>query len=262
MRLEKVKIMTKKINTATLTEAEVKMLTDLAAMDPAVTAPVFAALAAEPVAPEEEAAPAPVRALSEILNEIGADARTAMIVQINTSFDDRAAHETSVNPANGNIHATLKKCRVKMALPGIAGLMLATNTSPDVINRSISEGSRFNVYAIDKMNDLLHGLNSGHFKNAINQAVMRSLFKFRAAGVPFTGIAAAAAASDKVVVDKAIKGLLVRHTVSAATAPTQSSSTMTALQALGVVANKGTAKHPIWELTNSSVTEAMQKVFA
>ncbi len=213
-------------------------------------------------APEEVVEAAPVRALSEILNEIGADDRTAMVVKINTAFDERAAHETAVNPANGNIHATLKKCRAKMALPGIAGLMIATSVSPEVINRSISEGSRFNVYAIDKLNDLLHGLNSGHFKNAINQAVMKSLFKFRAAGVPFTGIAAAAAASDKVVVDKAIKGLLVRHTVSAATAPTQSSSTMTALQALGVVANKGTAKHPIWELTSTSVTEELFRRFA
>lgn len=203
----------------------------------------------------------PAKTLTELVQDVTDADRGQMLAKIEAQFVEREDFERTLNPGNSNIQDTLKKQRKKMALPGIAGMMLATNVDPGIINRSISEGKRFNVYAIDKLNDLLHGLNSGHFKNEINLAVMRSLFKFRAAGVPFTGIAAAASASDKVVVDKALKGLLVRHTVSASTAPTQSSSTMSALQALGVVTNKGSAKYPIWELTDAPVTKALEAKF-
>lgn len=230
--------------------------------------PAAAPAVTEAQAPAEVQAEAPAetvidtRTISEILSEIAEEDRAPMLLHINEAFDERATFELVHNPLNGNIQDTLKKQRTKMALPGIAAMMMATNVSPDVINRSMSEGKRFNVYAIDKLNDLLHGLNSGHFKNAINIAVMRSLFKFRAAGVVFTGAASLAAASDKVVVDKQMKELLIRHTVSAATAPTQASSTMAALSAIGAVTNKGSVKFPIWELTSNPVTKALEAKFA
>jgi hypothetical protein len=225
---------------------------------------IVAQMAAELEAPvtEEPVAPVTVVSLPEALQNVTEDAKAQMLTRIGTEFDLRAAHELATNPANGNIQDTLKKQAKKMALPGIAAMILATNVDPGVINRSISEGKRFNVYAIDKLNDLLHGLNSGHFKNEINQAVMRSMFKFRKAGVAFTGTAALAAASDKVIVDNALKGLLVRHTVAAATAPTQSSSTMSALIAIGAVVNKGSAKYPIYELTNAPVVKELEAKFA
>lgn len=262
--------MTKKINTPAqeLNDADLGVI---AALEPELMqAMEMTAIDTNPAAVDDdhpaedmldEAVPAD-KTLTELVAEVSEEDRNKMLVKIGSEFDMREAHELSTNPGNSNIQDTLKKQRKKMALPGIAGMLVATNTTPEVINRSISEGKRFNVYAIDKMNDLLHGLNSGHFKNEINAAVMRSLFKFRKAGVSFTGLAAAAAASDKVIVEKELKGLLVRHTVSASTAPTQSSSTMSALQALGVVVNKGSAKYPIWELTNAPIVHALEKQFA
>lgn len=257
--------------------------TKTAKKDQTVDTAVVAAMAAELEAPHQiDANPAavdddhpavdmkvaeaepevPAVPLSEALQNVTDDDRAKMLTRIGAEFDQRAAFELANNPANTNIQDTLKKQAKKMTLPGIAGMIIATNVDPSVINRSISEGKRFNVYAIDKLNDLLHGLNSGHFKNEINQAVMRSMFKFRKAGVQFTGVAALAAASDKVQVDKAMKDLLVRHTVAAATAPTQSSSTMSALIAIGAVVNKGTAKYPIYELTNAPVVKELEKKFA
>lgn len=244
--------MTKKIS---LAKTDAQMLND-------ADLSVIAALEPELMEAMSEEAPAEEKTLPELVQAINEDDRAHMLIRIGTEFDIREAHEMSTNPGNDNIQKTLKKQRSKMALPGIAGMMLATNVNPELINRSIAEGKRFNVYAIDKLNDLLHGLNSGHFKNEINIAVMRSLFKFRKAGVSFTGIAAAAAASDKVQVDAQMKALLVRHTVSASTAPTQSSSTMSALQALGVVVNKGSAKYPLWELTSAPVVKELEAKFA
>ena len=233
------------------------------AIDPSVLAQMASELEA-PVA-DEPAAPVtdePQKTLAELLNDVTEEDKTLMLARIAKAFDTRAATEQAQNPANTNIQDTLKKGIKKMALPGIAAMICATGVDPDVINRSIVEGKRFNVYGIDKLNDLLHGLNSGHFQNAINQAVMRSMFKFRKAGVAFTGMMVQAAISDKVIVDKAMNALLVRHTVSAATAPTQASSTMNALVALGVVVNKGSAKYPIWELTNAPVVAELEKRFA
>lgn len=203
-----------------------------------------------------------VRDLGELVKEVTTDQVGERLVAINTAFDARVTYERTAQPGNDSIQDRLKSYRKKMALPGIAALLVATNVDPEFINRTITEGKRFNIYAIDKVNDLLHGLNSGTFRNAINQAVMKSLFKFRKAGVPFTGLAAIAAVSDKVKCDKALTANLVRHTVSAATAPTQASSTMNALQVLGVVTNKGSAKFPIWELQETPVTKAIEKLLA
>ncbi len=249
--------MTKKI---TLAKTDAQILND---MDLSVIAALEPELAAEAeVAPTPAPEVVETMTLPELVQNVAEVDRNLMLARIAAEFDVRAGYELGVNPENTNIQDTLRKQNRKMALPGIAGMMLATNVDPALINRSIAEGKRFNVYAIDKLNDLLHGLNSGHFKNEINIAVMRSLFKFRKAGVSFTGVAAAAAASDKVQVDAQMKALLVRHTVSASTAPTQSSSTMSALNALGVVTNKGSAKYPIWELTSNPVVAELEKQFA
>jgi hypothetical protein len=243
---------------------KVKTEASVEAIDTSVLAQMASELEAPPaeILIDEPATPVTVVSLPEALQNVTEEDKAQMLTRIGSEFDARAATEKAANPANTNIQDTLKKQAKKMALPGIAAMILATNVDPGVINRSIIEGKRFNVYAIDKLNDLLHGLNSGHFKNEINQAVMRSMFKFRKAGVAFTGLAALAAASDKVIVDNALKGLLIRHTVAAATAPTQSSSTMSALIAIGAVVNKGSAKYPIYELTNAPVVDELAKKFA
>ncbi len=205
---------------------------------------------------------APQLPLADILAQVTDADRATMLGHIAVTFDNRRAFETLHAAANTSIQEKLAAYEKKMALPGIAGLMIATNVDPNFVNREAVAGKRFNVYGIDKLNDLLHGLNSGHFKNAINLAVMRSMFKFRKAGMAFTGQAVLGAVSDKVKVDKAMAAVLVRHTVDAGTAPTQSSSTMNALSVLGVVTNLGSQKFPIWQLTDAPVTKKLEALLA
>lgn len=214
---------------------------------------------AEEAAEDDTAAPLP---LMDIVAAVSVEEAAVMSASVNTAFDERGAYEALTNPANDTIQDKLKGYRGKLTTPGIIGLMVATNIDAAFLNRSMNEGKRFNVYSVDKLADLLHGINSGHMKNAINIAVMKSLFKFRAAGMAFTGLAAQAAASDKVKVEKGMTALLVRHTVAAGTAPTQSSSTMNALSVLGVVVNKGSQKFPLWELTDAPVVERLRVVLA
>lgn len=232
-----------------------------AASDPA---PAKAAAAAEEEQPatvslEVEHVPGDFKEMTEAVED--AD-KTVMAAAVQSEFDRRLSFELTKNPGNEKMKTNLAGYAKKMTTLPLAGVLCATDIDPGFINREISAGKRYNVYAIDKVNDILSRLETGHGKNEINAAVMRSLFKFRAAGVPFTGLMAVAAASDKVKVEKAMEALLVRYTVSPNTAPTQASSTMNALQTLGIVINRGTAKFPVWVLTDTPQTRRLEEVLA
>lgn len=173
------------------------------------------------------------------------------------ALDERIAYE-AVN-GHPNIQKTLAAVRRELIQERAARAMLVTGFSETEINRQIHSGKRFNVYALGKLADALRGLSGGAVTNAINNACMRTLFKFRAAGVPFTFETAKAAASDKIRVDAAIKNLLVRHSVSAGTAPTQASSTMQAMVSLGLVNATG-GKNPTYTLTNHPAVAKLEEV--
>lgn len=185
----------------------------------------------------------------------------ATVARIEKGFDERAAFEALNAPANSSIQDKLKGYRKKLAAPGFAALSHAAAIDPNFMNTSPSGGAkRFNVYAIDKVADLAQALTSGSIRNAVNKAIVASMLRCAEAGVPFTMVAAQAAASANLKVDKALGSVLVRHTVSPSTAPTQASSTMAALQVMGAVRNTGTPKHPVYELTDSAVADRLREV--
>ena len=184
-----------------------------------------------------------------------------MVLDLADELDARAAYEREVGPDNESIHKSLKKARAAfVASKDTARVLLATNTTAGFINRSVSEGARYNVYALGKLADLVKGLTEGQISNAINLACMKSLFALRNAGVPFTSKAAKAAASDKIHdIDAAVKKHLIRHTVSASTAPTQASSTMQALETLGIVTRSGSVRDSVWNLTDHPAVKKLEE---
>lgn len=204
---------------------------------------------------------AEARNFDSILAAIPEEDKKAMAQKISEAIDARIARLQRERPDNTTQPATLNKCRNKLALPSRAAVLIATGTDASFIDDSRTNGNHYNVYAIDKVADLVATLAGDGMRNAINRAITRSLFQFRAAGEKFTGEHAKAAASDKIrLSDKRIEKLLIRHTVSAGTAPTQSSSTLQALQTLGIVKNTGTTKFPIYELTNSPQTAKLEEM--
>ena len=182
------------------------------------------------------------------------------VFAIKHAVDDREAFEREKNEENANIQRTLKKVRSALVTKRAARVLLATQTAPHFINRSIHQGNRYNVYALGKYADLVYGLTGGAISNAINIACMKSLFRFRAAGLQFTGEMARAAASNKIRVDAAVRAHLVRHTVSESTAPTQASSTMQALATLGVVRVTGSTRNPVYEVVDGPVTRKLEEL--
>lgn len=215
------------------------------------------------VEPKTEAEP---QSWDATLEALPADKVEETVFATAAAFDDRSAFERAKDPDNTNIQRTLKKARAQMVTRRAAQVMLATNVDPATINRVFHEGSRYNVYALGKLADVIFGLTKnpehqqGQITNAINLACMRSLFQFRAAGMQFTGELAKAAASDKIRVEAAIRSHLVRHTVSASTAPTQASSTMQALTTLGIVKKSGSHRNPTFDLADTPVVAKLHEL--
>ncbi|RWJ03483.1 hypothetical protein [Mesorhizobium sp.] len=189
------------------------------------------------------------------------DAIEATRTVIAGAFDERAAFQRAKDSDNETIHRSLNKSRAKLIQEKAVACLLATSTAPDFITDSMHQGSAYNVYAADKLCDIVGALNGDVMHNAINIAVMKSLFAFRAANETFTGEMAKAACSKQIrIATPSLAKLLVRHTVSPPTAPTQASSTMQALQTLGIVVNKGSQKYPAYHLTDSPQTRRMEAV--
>lgn len=186
--------------------------------------------------------------------------KEAKKAEVVAEFASRKEFEKAQPGCSSKMVPNLEAEEKKMATIGAAGLFLAMDIDPSFINREVSTGSRFNVYAFQKVNDLIVALDGGFMQNAINRAIVASLFNFRDTGIPFTGAAALAAASDKVKADRAMTKHLVRHTVSANTASTQKSSTMTALKTLGIVVNTGTRGQEVWQLTDTPQTRRLEEV--
>lgn len=182
-----------------------------------------------------------------------------MTTDLLAAFADRAKYEREANPNNDNIQKTISKC-IKGITPGIVKALVVNGTIADYINESEVTGKRRNVYALEKLRDILYGAVTGYPQNAINQAILVSMVKLDDLKLPFTGAVAKACASDKVAVDPTYKPHLRRHTVAEGTASTQMSSTMTALEVLGVVKNTGTRQHPIFELTATPLAQRLVEV--
>lgn len=209
--------------------------------------------------PAEEQPPEPT--FSDLIQAIDEEAADAMVHRINNAVTDRERFETLKSDTTGktNIHSTLTKVRSSLVTKRAAKVFIACNVDPSFINREIHGGSKYNVYALGKIADIVRGLTGDKVTNAINLACMRSLFRFRAAGVAFTLDMAKAACSKNIRVESAIAHHLVRHTVSPSTAPTQASSTMQALETLGVVEETGNKKNPTFSVTEHPVVKFLDE---
>lgn len=206
--------------------------------------------------------------LGELLQLQNDQAVEATVVEIAGQIDDRSGFEAHTASMEGkddaNIQRTLKKVRTQMVTKRAARLLLAVNVTPGFINRQVHTGSAYNVYALGKLGDLIYGVTDGVVANAINQACMRSLFAFKAAGVPFTMECAKASASKQYAkkIDAAVRKHLVSHTVSTTTAPTQASSTMQALCTLGVCKTNGVGKNPTYTVQDTPLAHKLEAMMS
>ena len=206
--------------------------------------------------------------LNDLINAVPSGAAEKMVFRIADAIDERATFEYNKKPDNLKIQSTLKKARTQMVTLRAAKLLVAVNCDTAWMNRSVHEGSRYNVYAYGKLSDVVYGVTGGVISNAINIHVMRSLFAVSKAGLTFDLEAAKGACSRDYVrknpdeFTSAVKRLLISYTVGATTAPTQASSTMQALTTLGVVRRYGSSKNPSYALVDGPLTRQLQEKLA
>lgn len=243
-------------------KAEAEAAAELAALEAATNSATSddGQIVIEATAPELPAVEHVPGDLKTIKNSYNLEEKQAKKDEIVIEFGVRKDFEKAQPGLSSKMIPNLEAEEKKMATIGAAGIFLAMDIDPSFINREVSTGSKFNVYALQKVNDLIVALDGGFMQNAINRAIVMSLFNFRDAGVPFTGQAALCAVSDKIKADRAITKHLVRHTVSANTASTQKSSTMTALKTLGIVTNSGPRGQEVWTLTDTPATRRLEEV--
>ena len=204
------------------------------------------------------------KGFQEIVAALDPENVMTMAHSIASQFDERVDFQRKKAPdGNASIERTLLAGRKELATLRGAKLLIAANVTPDFVNREVHDGSRYNVYAFGKIADIARSLIEGvTLSNAINNAVIKSLFRCKKAGVGFTLEIAKAAASDKIRIDPTISRHLVRHSVAASTAPTQASSTMQGLETLGVVRIQGSRRNPTYEVLNTPIAQALETMFS
>jgi hypothetical protein len=210
-------------------------------------------------APAADEADAP-RSFAELFDAVNDTDVVITQQELSAAFADRAAYERVSNPNNDNIQKTLSKVQRGHLAHGVSKAMRAIGLDTNYLNKSEVSGKRRNVYALEKLQDMIYGAINGHMKNAINIAVLVSMVKLERAQLDFTGAVAKACASDKMPIETHLKGLLRRHTVSESTASTQSSSTMTALEDLGAVVNLGSQKFPRWVFSDAPIAKRLREI--
>lgn len=187
--------------------------------------------------------------------------KAELAAQLDTriDFEERKSLETGKD----NIFRNLAKTRGKLvAAYAPSATFAALDIDPVFFNRVLHDGSRYSVYAANKLADLCEGLVNSGLANAINQAIVRSLFAVEASGGQFTMELAKAACSKQYRTDSPYVRNLIRHTVAPATAPTQASSTMQALQTLGVVRLVSSRKNAAYEVVDGPATRRLKEVIA
>jgi len=199
--------------------------------------------------------------LSEVIAAIDEEQAKTYAIQVGAALSDREAFEKARPDYKDRILKSLDKARRNLATVRAARVLIAAGVDPNFLNRSVHEGARYNVYALDKLSDIVNGLITGNeVGNAINRACMVSMFRARANGVTWNMKLAKAAASKQVPVDSAVKKWLLRHTVSPSTAPTQASSTMQALATIGIVSAVGSVKDPSYVILDTPMARAAEQV--
>lgn len=208
-------------------------------------------------ADDEDQAPAvdPNATFQDLFDAISDTEAKDATDQLLAAFAQRAQYEREKNPANEKIQTTISGL-IKGVTPGVVKAMIVSKTDAGVVNKMEVSNNRRNVYALQKMRDILYGAITGTPTNAVNRAILRSMVKLGDVQIPFTGEIAKCCVSDKLALPNAnLAAHMVRHTVAEGTASTQMSSTMTALEDLGAVTNKGSRQHPIFEFTETPLAK-------
>jgi hypothetical protein len=162
------------------------------------------------------------------------------IASLNAAFEARKEYEIAHGKdASANIHKTLSKVRKSMTRDVVATCLLASNVDADFINASVRASNRFNVYAIEKVDNIACALLKAESVNHYTRAILATALAFEKNDLVMTRDEARSACSLALKVKDAKREKLVskyKKHIDASTASTQSSSSLEALVTFNILA--------------------------
>ncbi len=189
--------------------------------------------------------------------------------KVKLAFDERSRFEltrTASGAAGKPILEKLSKRQAAMSQPNVIRAMMELGVDPNFINGTKSKdgnGSRFNVYAIDKAIKIAQFLMLADKLPGVLNACLKSMVNFKEAGEVFTRTFAEAAVCDKIRLESSAGAkLLMRHTVDKNTASTQTSSNMRVLEAFGLIVSKGSNRNATYEFADTNQAKSLQQLVA
>lgn len=200
--------------------------------------------------------------VKELVSNVTPEQRDQKALELRTELQTRIdAEKASSAGITAKMLGILERGQKELTIPGVAAILHALDIDSAFVNRSLRNGDRFNVYALDKIREVVAGLGLGFIKNEVIRNVLISMFRFQDAGLVFTGDHIAAAISKDWKVDRKGAALLSRHTMSSGTAPTQKSQMSNLLQVLGIAtSNKRQGKLEVFTLTDTPQTRRLKEI--
>lgn len=199
---------------------------------------------------------------TSLFQKVTADEITKFADDLTMAFAERIVFERS-KPAGGDgIVAKLESALKRLQREGNVKALIVAKVKPSFVNESHNKGSRYNVYAVDKLVDLTSALAGGTIGNKINAAIVQSLAACEKHNIPFGGETALAAVSNKIRIAGELNDILFRHNVDQSTASTQKSSTLKALQTLGAVKNVSTGRAGVYRLNQTPASRRLLEAAA
>lgn len=161
---------------------------------------------------------------------------SAYVNEINARID----YERSKNAANDSIVDTLNSVAKTFAHETIANVLIASNVSASIVNRQERINARFNVYSLEKIENIARNICAVASLNHYTLAILKSAVALEASERKLTHRDAVCACSASVKHtdsqrEKILKSTRYAKHTSANTASTQASSSLNALVAFNVL---------------------------
>jgi hypothetical protein len=160
------------------------------------------------------------------------------VASLNAAFDARTEYETSKNAENANMLKNLTSYRKSMTHEACATILMQCNIDANFINRQERINARFNVYAIEKVDNVARFLAKVERLNHYTLAIVKSAIKLSELNMSLThDDAQSACSSDLKSSDMRKRKHIVHYArvVAKNTASTQSSSSINALQMFDIL---------------------------
>jgi len=177
--------------------------------------------------------------IKHIYQAISADKVAATQADFATAFTKRIEFEQQQANVSPKMLNRLHIAQKELTAEPVARAIAALGINADFLNNTTNKGTRFNSYALQRVIEIAKAAYGVPPYNAVTRCFLKSMFSFCSNNLPYTQLAQLASLCDAIRVPKSFTPYLTRHTMSKATAASQRSQMLVALEALDLLVTNG-----------------------